>query len=343
MSQEPVEVPEIVGQYAGFWPRVGARMIDLAIIGVAYGIALYPLTYAVAREWAGPVAMVAVPVIPLVFAFVYLAYFTARSGETPGKRFMGLRVQRDDGEPVDLRSVLTRCAIDAPCCTVLSFVGLLDYLLVLGQRKPRAVHDLAAGTVVRHVRPLPATWWIVIVILLVVPASNVVNTKAIVLRGQMGLTNMAPTIRKGEQWLANRLTYRDRSPRVGDVVAFEARGHLFGVSGRQVGRVVGLAGDLIALRSGQVVRVAWDRNGLHPSDSVYVPQSSVAVTGDNRESEASAAYPTFPLPLPPPGFRGPDSFASRGRPILLIRTSDVLGQVQLAGRIIPIWGTRVVR
>jgi len=87
-------------------------------------------------EWAYPVA------------FEVLA-----RGQTPGKKLLGLRVLRADGAPVGWSRSSVR--------SLLSFVDFLPFgfaagltAMLLGRRSQR-LGDLAAGTLVVHLEPLP--------------------------------------------------------------------------------------------------------------------------------------------------------------------------------------------
>ena len=84
---------------AGFWPRAAALLIDRAILFLP----LLPIRLA---AWWGDGGLA----LPVFFAFtlsevicalVSIGYFTLltwRGGATVGKRFMNLRVEREDGE-----------------------------------------------------------------------------------------------------------------------------------------------------------------------------------------------------------------------------------------------------
>jgi len=86
--------------YAGFWIRGGARLIDGIILGVAdlaMGV-LLRLAFGL-----GAKAGFAAAAVPLVFAVniglavLYEAGFLVRNGATPGKMILGLRVVTPDG------------------------------------------------------------------------------------------------------------------------------------------------------------------------------------------------------------------------------------------------------
>ncbi len=66
------------------------------------------------------------------------------NGQTLGKQLLGIRVVRDDGEPVGLGTALGRDLVAKPALGILT-LGL-DFLWPLGERERRALHDKAART-----------------------------------------------------------------------------------------------------------------------------------------------------------------------------------------------------
>ncbi len=117
----------------------------------------------------------------------------------------------------------------------------------------------------------------------------------------VGSDSMRPTLQSGDRVLIDKVSFRFRSPRRGDVVAFAApdTGTL------TVKRVVGVAGDQVAIRDG-VLWVAGRARAepyvdLKTIDSVYfgptvVPPGTVFVMGDNR-AESIDSRDFGPVPL----------------------------------------------
>ena len=166
---------------AGWWKRAAARIIDWIIVWVGSlpltGYFLYrafaelwPAVQDYARELeAGnsnavpPVAttemikwLVAYSVILTLVAMAYEVFFTTRSGATPGKKALGLRVRlRERPGPLPVQAALTRTIIPIGGNLVSSLpllsqlVGLLqvaDVLLPLVNERKQAIHDLMAKT-----------------------------------------------------------------------------------------------------------------------------------------------------------------------------------------------------
>lgn len=149
-----VETPEhVVVDYeiAGLGSRALAVLLDtLIIIGlvVALGIAASLL-----RRLLPVTSSLVFIVGSFVILWGYFAFFEGfRHGQTPGKRWIGIRVIRETGHPVTFR--------DAAARNLLRFIDflpppyLLGALFVAFHPRARRLGDLVAGTVVVRDRPV---------------------------------------------------------------------------------------------------------------------------------------------------------------------------------------------
>ena len=151
-----VETPEhVVIDYeiAGLGSRALAALADMFII-VTLGTAVAWLAGRVTAS-AAPVVF---PVIGLLFFGLLWGYFTLfeglREGQTPGKRWLGIRVIRDTGHAIAFREAAAR-----------NLLRLIDFLpppylsgalFVAFHPKGKRIGDLVAGTVVVRDRPIGA-------------------------------------------------------------------------------------------------------------------------------------------------------------------------------------------
>lgn len=142
--------------YAGFWPRVGAAVIDTVIVllgaafftvlAVVIGVALVDEQTTEGEEAIAGVATAAALVSIFVGAWLYTALY--ESGEkqaTPGKRLLGLIVADDRGRRISFARAAARYFSEAFLTGNTFGIG---YLIVIWTAKKQTVHDLVCGTVV---------------------------------------------------------------------------------------------------------------------------------------------------------------------------------------------------
>jgi len=144
--------------YGGFWRRFVAFSTDkliLATIGfmmfllgsVAFGLGISPSDLAEDPESLfalGLQVMAIYQAITIFLDMVYFTYFHGTTGQTPGKRLMGLRVVGDTGEPITLGTAFLRWV-----GYIVSFVPkFMRFLWAGADRRKQGWHDKIAGTVV---------------------------------------------------------------------------------------------------------------------------------------------------------------------------------------------------
>ena len=173
-------------RYAGFWPRLGAALLDflffLPLIGFIWlgssHVRLFDLYY----------------LLPgLAIQLFWNVWLVRRFGGTPGKLVKGLRICKVNGEAVGYREAMLRCSVDLVLGMLTSIAGIMaatqmtdhefgtlgfaaqqdrlavlqpgwskpvmlafqiwtwgELIVLLTNRKRRALHDFLAGTVVVH-------------------------------------------------------------------------------------------------------------------------------------------------------------------------------------------------
>lgn len=155
-----IHTPENVAfgyQVAGIGSRFLATLIDTLLI-IILQVAVV-ITYAVMMKLFGidPYgslsAWVAAGFGLLVFIFYwgyYILFELFWNGQTPGKRWAGLRVIRGDGTPVTLSESLIRNLVRIVDLLPAAYgVGIITMFL---DKQSRRLGDLAAGTLVVHDR-----------------------------------------------------------------------------------------------------------------------------------------------------------------------------------------------
>ncbi|MFF2088989.1 RDD family protein [Paenibacillus sp. NPDC058174] len=116
-------------QYAGFWIRGMALVIDSVII---YGVSQLLISLG---NWSGQT----IPWLMTAYMFVT----TLLSGRTIGKWMTGVKVIRQDGGKLSLWNVLLRETVGRWLSAVLLFIG---FILAGFDGRKRALHDHIAQT-----------------------------------------------------------------------------------------------------------------------------------------------------------------------------------------------------
>ena len=153
-------------ELAGFWPRVGAHVIDLIlwffiwnILASIVSARLFPeaLKLAEAITAAGgsgpqPTPEEAVMILKfsgfvmllgLAVAVVYDLVFLLKFSATPGKLLFGLRLVKADGRPAGIVRIVARCLAKVLAGAPTLGIG---YLVVLFDEQKRGLHDFLCGT-----------------------------------------------------------------------------------------------------------------------------------------------------------------------------------------------------
>jgi uncharacterized RDD family membrane protein YckC len=133
--------------YAGFWRRVVAYLLDGIVFGtISLGVGLLAGITTI-REQFDPAAPLNFSQIAVEFV-VMLIYFVLQEGSdkqaTFGKRLLGITVQTLDGERLTYGQALVRFLSRLACVATVGF----GYLMVAWAEKKQGLHDKIAGTVV---------------------------------------------------------------------------------------------------------------------------------------------------------------------------------------------------
>ncbi|MBI1822801.1 MAG: RDD family protein [Nitrospirae bacterium] len=143
--------------YGGFWRRSAALLIDLFIIkfldliligtGIwAAGKALRDLNIAAPSE---DLVFLLIGLFILTGIILFISYFLYfnLTGQTPGKKFLGLKIISQSEGPIRfLQAALRSFGLFISC-----FFFFMGFLLVPFNKKKLSFHDLLAGTYVIQV------------------------------------------------------------------------------------------------------------------------------------------------------------------------------------------------
>jgi uncharacterized RDD family membrane protein YckC len=126
------EIGPSARQYAGFWIRLVAWLIDAVLLGTLELVMLVLIDDTVASFG-----------VQLVFGLVYVVGFWIAEGATPGKMALGIRLEMMDGRPITATAALVRYI----GYFVSGLILLFGFLLIGFTREKRGLHDYLAGTV----------------------------------------------------------------------------------------------------------------------------------------------------------------------------------------------------
>lgn len=156
-----IQTPENVAfgyQVAGIGSRFLASLLDTAIILllqiailVAFALILRAFNVDVLEGGLGAWVYAVFGLIAFLFYWGYYIFFEMLwNGQTPGKRWTGLRVLRTDGTPITLsESLIRNLARIVDILPAAYGVGIITMFI---DRQSRRLGDLAAGTLVVHDR-----------------------------------------------------------------------------------------------------------------------------------------------------------------------------------------------
>jgi len=161
-THEDLAPPVILGRYAGFVSRAAAYSVDRLIIYAIVFVIMLVLNFILSLlrvdQWlaarVGSSLNLFITIllssfgINLVVSMFYNISFWMLSGQTPGKRFLGVRVMRPDGQRLKLRNAIWR-----QIGYYISTIFFLGYIWILFDNKRQGFHDKIAGTIVTYSWP----------------------------------------------------------------------------------------------------------------------------------------------------------------------------------------------
>ncbi|MCT8136742.1 RDD family protein [Anaerobacillus sp. CMMVII] len=127
---------------AGFGERFFAQILDFLIIFLPIGI----LSYTISGELTLPFD---------ILMFLYgIILPVVWKGYTVGKKIMGIRIVKMNGDQVGIGTMLLRNLVSGLIYTLTFGIGsIVSFFMVIFREDKRAIHDLIAGTIVTFHTP----------------------------------------------------------------------------------------------------------------------------------------------------------------------------------------------
>ena len=162
----PGQFPELsmTESIAGIKRRFLALVLDVLLLGVLGGAVSFPFENQLDLDLNDLIESVqinkdSVPdqdfsALALIFIHsalqtalwaLYFIIFIGASGQTPGKKMLGLCVKRADGMSMDYKTAAARCLIGYPLCFLTFGLG---FLWALWDKRKQGLHDKIANTLV---------------------------------------------------------------------------------------------------------------------------------------------------------------------------------------------------
>ncbi len=146
MADNLVEEKKDSVQYAGFWIRALAMLLDSFILGLP--IAVF-VSFFFGWDWIEETMSQAHLLFMTIELVTTIAFWVNWQGRTPGKKIVGIRiVSFENYGPLNH----TRAIIRYIGYTINFLIFGLGFLLIALRRDKRGLHDLIAGTAVIHER-----------------------------------------------------------------------------------------------------------------------------------------------------------------------------------------------
>ena len=141
MNKKP---EEFALEYAGFWIRLGAAVIDFIILLLILAVIYYSVFRFIAPIMpSGRFIMIFISVSWFI-KIAYLVAFWAWRGQTPGKMLTGIKIIRTDSSPITWQYALLRY-LGYIISTITLFIG---FIWIAFDDRKQGLHDKIADTYV---------------------------------------------------------------------------------------------------------------------------------------------------------------------------------------------------
>ncbi len=142
MNQKP---EEFALEYAGFWIRFGAALIDVIFLALILFIIRYDIIikFMLSKLPLTPYIVISALLVWIIH-IAYFVIFWAWRGQTPGKMITGIKIIRTDSSPLTWQYALRRY-LGCIASTLILFIG---FIWIAFDSRKQGLHDKLADTYV---------------------------------------------------------------------------------------------------------------------------------------------------------------------------------------------------
>ena len=144
--EEAQEPPTPPAGYASWGRRAAALIIDNLLL-IIPAVGFFALVYA-PNDTVSVIAAFLAIFFWIGFPFIYFTYLIGKTGQTFGKRWLGIRVEHADrGGPIGYGAAFGRYGM-VFIFSIFTFPLVLDYLFPLWDSRNQALHDKVVSSIV---------------------------------------------------------------------------------------------------------------------------------------------------------------------------------------------------
>jgi uncharacterized RDD family membrane protein YckC len=132
-------------EYAGFWIRVGAKLLDALIFGVTGWAIMFVVVGTAGFSFKNPESFKAINNISLplnLLIYGITIFLLGRYGATPGKMICGLKVVKSNSERITYLRAFCRVLSELISC----FTLCIGYIMVAFTAEKTSLHDIICNT-----------------------------------------------------------------------------------------------------------------------------------------------------------------------------------------------------
>ena len=137
-------------EYAGFWPRFGAHIIDNIVEATVPAIMGFGALFLIDTDPAGGLVLIFLALLLwMVLALINGWYLVAKTGSSLGKKSAGIKIQDTKGKNLSYGSAFVRIFIKK-LCFFFGVPGALIYTIPLwvDKKEKKSLGDLVASSFV---------------------------------------------------------------------------------------------------------------------------------------------------------------------------------------------------